>query len=112
MTDPGLDPRFAAAVDMLGRTGAEEFQMRWCEEEQPVVWMALARWKGTWEVAAATDPSRALFRLCDQVIDGGICQHCSKPTGFALELGDMPLPDHVCWYQYDPELATIRRGCE
>lgn len=87
--------------------------MRWCEEEEPTIWMAMARWKGTWEVAAAMDPNRALFRLCDQVIDGGKCQHCAKPTGFSLEFdGGMPLPEAICWYVYDPELATIRRGCE
>lgn len=107
-----LDPRFTAALDMLGRTGAEEFQMRWCEEEEPTIWMAMARWKGTWEVAAAMGPNQALFRLCDQVIDGGKCMYCHRPTGFAVELGDMPLPRDICWYQFDPELVTFRRGCE
>lgn len=107
-----LDPRFPAAVDMIGRTGAEEFQMRVCEEEEPVVWMAMARWHGHWEVGASIDPTQALFRLCDQVIDGGHCTHCHKPTGFAIEFGDMPLPGNICWQQFDPELNTFRRSCE
>lgn len=107
-----VDPRLLAAVELIGRTGAEQFQLRYCEEEQPVVWVAAAQWQGHWEVGASTNPVRAVFRLCDQVIDGGLCTHCHKPTGFATDFGDMPLPQAVCWYQWDPELETFRRGCE
>jgi hypothetical protein len=105
------DPRFAPAVVMLGRTGAAEFQVRYCEEDQPVIWMAAARWGEVWETAAAMNPVLAVFRLCDQVIDGGVCQHCQRPTGFAPDLDEMPLDQVVCWYQFDPELVTFRRGC-
>jgi hypothetical protein len=24
----------------------------------------------------------------------------------------MPLNESVCWYQWDPEMKTFRRGCE
>ena len=105
------DPRIGPAVDMLGRTGADEFQVRYCEEERPIVWIAAARWEDRWECAAAINPLRAIFRLCDQVIDGGTCQHCHRPTGFAPDLDPMPLEPFVCWYQWDPELRTFRRGC-
>jgi hypothetical protein len=105
------DPRLPAAVAMLGRTGAAEFQVRYCEEEKPTVWVACARWGKHWEAAGAMSPLRAIFRLCDEVIDGGTCQHCQRPTGFSPELDALPLGEHVCWYQWDPELATFRRGC-
>jgi hypothetical protein len=112
MTDVD-DPRLPAAVELLGRTGAQGFQFRYCEEEEPVVWMAMAEYPGAgWQVAAAMNPLVAIFRLCDQIIDGGRCTHCAKPTGFAAEFEDMPLPEMVCWYQWDPELTTFRRGCE
>ena len=107
------DPRFPAAVELLGRTGADEFQIRFSpEDEKPITWTALARWKKTWECAASMDPLEALFRLCDQVIDGGQCTHCRKPAGFEQSIEQMPLSQFVCWYQWDPEKKTFRRGCE
>ena len=105
------DPRLVAAVDMLGRTGAEEFQIRYCDEDKPIIWIAAARWKDRWETAAAMNPLNAVFRLCDEVIDGGTCQHCNRPTGFEPTTDPMPLEPLVCWYQWDPELKTFRRGC-
>lgn len=110
-TDPG-DPKFSAAVDLLRRTGASEFQIRYCEENKPIIWMAVVRWKKFWQVAAALTPVEATFRLCDLVMDGGLCNHCGKPTGFSPDLDPLPAADKICWYQYDPELETFRRGCE
>jgi hypothetical protein len=106
------DPRFAPTVELIGRTGAEEFQIRFSEEELPVVWVAAARWGEHWECAGAMDPVRAVFRLADTVIDGGKCTHCARPTGFTPDFDPMPMPEQICWYQWDPELATFRRGCE
>lgn len=106
------DPRLPAAVAMLGRTGAKEFQLRHSpEDEPPITWTALARWDRAWECAASMDPLQAVFRLCDQVIDGGQCTHCKKPAGFEPSIDPMPLSQFVCWYQWDPERETFRRGC-
>jgi hypothetical protein len=106
------DKQLTAAVDLLGRTGAAEFQLRVCEEDAPAEWIAAARWGDQWEVAAAIHPLDAVFRLCDEVIDGGVCQHCRRPTGFSPDLDPLPLDQLICWYQWDPELSTFRRGCE
>ena len=106
------DFQLIAAVDLLGHTGAEEFQIRHSpEDEQPITWTALARWDKTWECAASMYPLQAVFRLCDQVIDGGQCQHCKKPAGFEPSIDPMPLNQFVCWYQWDPERKVFRRGC-
>jgi hypothetical protein len=111
----GDDARMVAAVDMLGRTGAAEIQVRYADDDKPVVWIAAARWdrpEGShWECAAAMHPLNAVFRLCDQVIDGGQCKACGRPTGFSPDLDPLPLDELVCWYQYDPELKTFRAGC-
>jgi len=104
--------RLTAAVDMLGRTGAAEVQLRYSDDEKPVVWIAAARWDDHWEAAGAMNPLNALFRLCDHVIDGGECKRCGKPTGFSPDVDALPLDDLVCWYQWDPELKTFRGGCE
>lgn len=127
MTDAD-DPRLIAAVDLIGRTGAQSFAIRYSDDEQPLVWIALAEHvigaegrpvePGTvgscnvHEVAAALDPLLAVLRLAEQLVDGGTCTHCQRPTGLELDLETMPLDAFVCWYQYDPELATFRRGCE
>jgi len=110
------DPRLMAAVDLIGRTGAESFRIQFADEEEPVVWFAVASWKRdgkeVYDAGAGMDARMAIFRLCDQVIDGGQCQHCNRPTGFEESADPMPLNELVCWYQYDPELKTFRRGCE
>lgn len=110
------DDRFKAAVDLVGRTGAKSFQMRYCEEVPPTIWMAVGEWirndKSVYDVGAHTNPMIALFRLLDNVIDGGICQHCGRPTGFEESIDPMPLNELVCWYQWDPERKKFRRGCE
>ena len=107
------DERFTAAVELIGRTGAEEFEIRHSpEDDPPITWTAIGKWGKAYEVAAAMHPVEAVFRLCDQIIDGGQCNHCHKPTGFESSMDPMPLNQFVCWYQWDPELKTFRRGCE
>lgn len=103
-----------AGVDLLGRAGADQFQIRYDagdDDAGPVIWMAAAQWNEHWEAAAAMGPVGAVMRLCEQIIDGGQCKHCRRPTGFSPDPEAMPLDTLVCWYQYDPELATFRRGC-
>lgn len=123
--NPVEDPRFLAAVDMLRRCGSREFQIRYDEEQDPVVWVAVIRLQidansrptgpgvmTVWKCAAGMNPLTAVLALCDETVDGGECQHCHRPAGFDRDFGRMPLPDLFCWYQFDPELATFRRGCE
>lgn len=107
------DPRLAAAIDLLRRTGATEVQVRYSDDPQPLVWMAVARWKDNHESAGAMSPLRAVLRLLEVVVDGGTCRHCSRPSAVSDDFtATMPLADHVCWYQFDPELSVFRRGCE
>jgi hypothetical protein len=114
---PSDDPIFLAGIDLLRRTGQLQFQIRYSDDEEPVVWLAVGMWKGptrkvVYDTAAALHPTKAVLRLCEQVMDGGQCQHCRRPSGFSEDFDAMPMNDLVCWYQYDPELKTFRRGCE
>lgn len=109
---PFEDDRMPAAMVLLGHTGADEVQVRYCSEQKPTVWVAAGRWDKHWECAGAMAPHLAVFRLCDQVIDGGMCTHCYRPTGFAPDLDAMPLDNLVCWYQWDPSHKEFRRGCK
>lgn len=105
------DELMIAAVALLGSTGASEVSIRYCDEQVPTVWFAIAKWGKTWAASGAMHPLLAVLKLCDDVIDGGECTHCGRPTGFSPEHDQMPLDNLVCWYQYDPELKEFRRGC-
>jgi hypothetical protein len=110
-----VDDRFIAAVDLLGRTGAGEFQIRYCEEEEPVVWIAAAKWGDVWQSAGGMTPWLAVWRLAESVLDGGECRHCGRITSVDDNPPDSLLGvmgEVVCFYRYDPELKTFRRSCE
>lgn len=110
-----VDPRMQGVVDLLMRCGALMFQLRYSDDDQPVVWMAVAMFTGDrWDVAAGMTPLAAVLRLADQVIDGGTCTHCSRPTGCDHDAagGDSPFNQLICWYRWNPELRTYRRTCE
>lgn len=110
---PEDNPVFLAAVDLVRRTGASSFGVRYQDDDDPVVWIAVAEYEGGWDAGAGRDPFQAVMRLLDQLIDGGCCTHCGRPTGVTPDFeGAMPLDKLVCWYRYDPELKTFRRGCE
>lgn len=106
------DPRFIAAIEMLRRTGAVSIGIRFQDDEDPTVWLAVATWDKGEEAAGAMTPLLALMRLCGQVIDGGTCMHCGRTTVFSDDFRNLPLADAVCWYAWDPEAKTFRRGCE
>lgn len=115
------DPRFVAAIKMLERTGITSFGIRYQDDEEPVVWVAVVEYSkertpqtgdGA-EAAGGMTPLMAVMRLLEQVMDGGRCAHCKRITAVETDWrNDMPLEDVVCWYRYDPETQGFRRGCE
>lgn len=112
-----------ASMELFPRLGAREVEVRFSEPDEgtsgPVVWMAIATFSGgpfgnalPPQVAAALAPEKAAFRLLEQLVDGGQCRHCNRPTGISDKFMQMPAAEAVCWYQFDPELTRFRRGCE
>lgn len=108
------DPRLVAAVDLIGRTGAKEAQVRWSDDEEPTVWFVVAKYAdGTAEAAAGMNPLVAAIRLVEQLVDGGACAHCGRPSAVSTDWQhEQPLDDVFCWYVYDPETEKFRRSCE
>jgi hypothetical protein len=118
------DKKIAAAVEMIGRMGGKQFEIRFFEEQDddvfdPPIWIARAKFqdKGhdVWEATGAMNPWRAIFRLLETLMDGGECTHCGKMTAVDENPPDFAISateELVCWYRYDPELKTFRRQCE
>lgn len=108
------DPKLIGAIEFIRRTGATAVQVRFSDDEQPVVWFVVAEYQaGVYEVAASTNPVRAALRLCERLADGSQCAYCGKMTGFDPDsFGPMLMNDLFCWWQWDPELQVFRRGCE
>lgn len=104
----------AAAVLLIGRAGARNFQLRYSDDPEPVVWVADCELRdGGREACGALTPARAALRLCEEVFDGGTCAHCGRPSGVTDDWrAGMPMADLVCWYVFDPEVQQFRRSCE
>lgn len=72
VTDEQSKERLVALVDLIGRTGAQGFQLRYSDDEAPVVWIAVAGYKRglgnmVYEVGASCSPDRAAFRLAPEL---------------------------------------------
>lgn len=109
-----FDARFQATVDVIRRTGAKSFEIRYSDDSEPTVWMAIAGYpEARWEAAGGMDPLTAVWRLAELLLDGGQCKHCGRPSGISENWkGTMPLGGLICWYIYDPETKKFRRSCE
>lgn len=124
------DPRWPAALEVLRRTGAIGLQVRFDDSEQPVVWVAVAEFnigpegrpipgdqpgRKHHEAAGATHPIRALFRLVDEVIDGGVCVNCGRVSGFDEDVDPKAkglMDEVVCWWLWDAESKRYVQACQ
>lgn len=108
------DDLVTACTDLVGRTGATALDIRYQDDQEPVLWVAAAHYPGgRVEVDAALNTPHALYRLAERLIDGGACQHCGKATNVTIDFSDsQPFGPLFCSYVYDPELKRFRRSCE
>lgn len=113
MNDTERQERLGAVADIIGRTGATGFQIRYTDDETPTVWVAVAEFGDIgWETDSGRDPFEAAFRLAERLVDGGICSHCRRGTVLLIDHTAPPLLPELCHYAYDPELKRFRRECE
>jgi hypothetical protein len=126
--DPDLavkDPRFTAALDLVRRNGAREIQLRFDDEQKPIVWVAVAGFSiidgipagrgkiNAHQAGGGLDPLTALFSLCRACLDRhGLCVHCGRNTMFDESFSPQPFEAVYCWYKWDPEMKVFRRSCE
>ncbi len=123
--DDGDDPRLNAAADMIRRTGAKSLQLRISDDPEPDVYIAIVEHligednrpvpEGGvqhFETGSGLTPLSAALRLCERLIDGGVCAHCGKLTRFNEFSRPQPPNDALCWNEWDPGSGAFRRGCE
>ncbi|OIN79982.1 hypothetical protein [Mycobacterium malmoense] len=99
---------FNAALDLIGRTGAKQFEIGYLNENVPVEqadWYAHAQYHGTRVIAEHhRGPVEAAEALARRLLDGGLCTHC----GLRIALADFP-GKRCRWTRQGDKWA---RGCQ
>lgn len=121
---PASQAYLTALVELIAATGSTEFQLRYDDEEEPVAWIAVAKYPGVSaipnsggagkalrrkhraELAGALDPIMAVYRLAELLIDGGQCTTCREPT-VLLESSDAPIGG-LCGRRYNRAGGFVR----
>jgi hypothetical protein len=98
---------FAAACDLIERTGAKQFEVGYLHDDVPVEkagWYAHAQYHGA-RITAQDHPGpvQATEALARQLLEGGVCTYC----GLKIALADYP--GRRCrWTRQGPKWV---RGC-
>lgn len=110
--DQILMGRFLATVELLGRTGANEFEIQYDDDRNsqtaPILWWAGANWKGHRVFSEHFPyPAQAAEDLLSRVVNGGLCTRCKRTTVvgvlieglccFALQATDVDEPSSYRW---------------
>lgn len=127
---PELNDRLIAAVDLVGRSGAREFEAGYLHDDVPLEeadWWASALYKGTKiQVEHEKSPIDAAEALAFRILTGSKCNHCQKLVALsddgAFAFIDAHLIDGTEWKAKDvARLGQCRwrrvgdrwvRGCE
>lgn len=78
-----------AAMDLVGRTGARQFEFGYLHEDVPVEeadWWAHAQYRGVRiSVEHKQGPIEAVEALARRLLDGGLCRRCGQPIRLSDE---------------------------
>jgi hypothetical protein len=114
----GDDPRLVALTKLIGHTGASGFQLRYDDNEEPLVWIAVASYEDDesastiHQVGAGLTPIQAAYRVTESLMDGGQCTHCHRPSAVALDPAEIIGDEVICWYVYRDARQEFVRDCE
>lgn len=90
MTELYDEDALVAAVDVIGRANAKDFEVGYLDDDVPADqarWWAAARWQGVRvHVENHRGPSEAAEALAKKLLHGGACVHC----GGRIHLGGAP----------------------
>jgi hypothetical protein len=98
MSSPFDDDAFHAAVDLIGRSGAREFEIGYLHDDVPVeqaAWWAHAQYRGARIVVENhARPEAAAEALAVKVLSGGMCTHCRGLIALS-DAGAVAYPGHL-----------------
>ena len=91
-----------ACADLVGRTGAKEFQIGYLHDEPPHQWYAHAQYRGTRITEEhCSGPSEAADALCRRLLTGAKCAHCGGLVALsgagAVAYGNPVMADGSTW---------------
>src|SRR5258706_845767 len=91
-----------ACADLVGRTGATEFQIGYLHDEPPQQWYAHAQYRGTRITEENhAGPSEAADALCRRLLTGARCAHCGGLVALsgagAVAYGNPVMADGSTW---------------
>lgn len=102
------DDRLVAAVSLVGRTGASDFEIGYLRDDVPIheaEWWAKANYQGTRVyVQNRAGPVQAAEALARKVANGGLCTGCAK----IIKVGRGPASKCV-WTRVGDDYL---RGCD
>lgn len=99
------DDMLTAAVEVIGRTGARQFEVAYDDDVEPVVWNASCSYQGARVfVEGYTSPDTAADALARKLIEGGQCVVCGGRITTTL-----PVPKGCSWRRVG---AHWLRGCD
>jgi hypothetical protein len=99
-----------AAADLVGRTGAKEFQIGYLNDDPPHQWYAQARYKGT-RISEGDHkgPIEAAEALARRLLAGGKCTKCGGLVALsgagAMIYPSATLTDGTKWTERDAKAA-------
>lgn len=119
--------RTVAGVELLGRSGAEAFELAYDDDHKPRVdWWAGANWRGH-RVFSEKYPygAQAVEDLLGRVLNGGLCTRCERITVLGIvtpqpKRSKLRPPDKVGYCTFilhatdldDPNTYRYVRDCE
>ena len=106
---PDMDlPAIVAAVGVVGRSGAAQFEIGWLDDSYPHRWWASAKYQGRRITGEhPSKPDIAVDRLVHKMLHGGLCVHCGDRINLTPTKGRWA--DGNCeWHRVD---AIWQPGC-
>lgn len=108
---PQVEAFMLQSVELLRRCGMTEWQIRYQDDQEPTVWISLARFAGGWNAGCGLGPQAAIVDLLEKSIDGGECLRCGRVMSLTPP-GDLTLPiPQLCQVVYLSGQGW-RRSCE